>query len=143
MKNRVEGFLKVTRQRVLDTEPKEVMWNMNDLYNKLIEIIRESGDANLAMHLESEWNQIWLEHKIQKWDEEFLKVIANDEPAPRTLAIDTGFGYADHKVEGQPTTLLTSASMHQVAHDILKKHIDTEFKKDYAKIQMKNRYKTP
>ena len=78
--------MKVTRERVLETEPHEIMWDMNELYNSLKKIVNDSGEESLAKHLESGWHQIWLERNIQKWDEDFLKAVAGEESHDEKLS---------------------------------------------------------
>jgi len=141
MKDRVEGFLKVARQRV--KEDTDNIREFNDLCGSLTSLIK---DKELQDYLLVEYMKITDEAEIQKWDEDFLRVIANDEPTPKALT--TGLGSnalwsSSNQSTASPNTMLTSASMHQAARDILKSQIDAEFKKDYAKIQMKDRYKTP
>ena len=123
MKNRVDNFLKVTRERVLETEPQEVIWDMNELYNSLKQIVDESGEKDIAEHLESEWHQIWLERKIQKWDEDFLKVIAGEESYEDKLS--------------KPTQILTTSSMIEAASKIL----TAELSKGITKLEEENPFK--
>ena len=108
MKDRVEGFLKVTRERVIDAETSEIMWNMNDLYNELRELIGES-DQDLLDSLTAQWDKFWHERKIQKWDEKFLKVISGDDERSQ-LMVERRANQTPQRVrQGAPITYPTIA----------------------------------
>ena len=110
MKDRVEGFLKVTRERVIDAETSEIMWNMNDLYNELRELIGES-DQDLLDSLTAQWDKFWHERKIQKWDEKFLKVISGDDENERRMVGWEKIGQVPVKGQGQQVSYGTGQTL--------------------------------
>jgi hypothetical protein len=145
MKDRIEGFLKVAKERI--SEDIENISNFNDLCGSLMDLIK---DKELQDYLFTEYEKIANEVKLQKWDERFLKVIANDNMEEKEVPF-YGKGLISNTATAQnalwstnaaPNTALTSASMKQAAQDILKEQMKEQYK-EYSKIHMKDRYNTP
>jgi hypothetical protein len=146
MKDRVDNFLKVARQRI--EEDIENISGFNDLCGSLMELIK---DKELQDYLFTEYEKIADEVKLQEWDERFLKVIANDheeeiESAFYGKALTTGISGSPFRSSNlstaAPNTALTSASMKQAAQDMLKEEMKQQYK-EYSKIHMKDRYNLP
>jgi hypothetical protein len=137
MKDRVEGFLKVAKERI--SEDVENISKFNDLCGSLMDLIK---DKELQDYLFTEYEKIADEVKLQKWDERFLKVIANDNMEEKTLT--TGISGSPYWSSNTnvPNTALTSKTMQQAAQDILKEQMKEQYK-EYSKIHMKDRYNTP
>ena len=77
MKDRVDNFLKVARERV--SENIENIGKFNDLCGSLTSLIK---DKELQDYLFVEYMKITDEVELQKWDERFLNVIAGEEEMP-------------------------------------------------------------
>ena len=95
MKDRVEGFLKVARQRIIEDTHNDNIGRFNDLCGSLTSLIK---DEELKDYLFTEYEKIVDEVRLQEWDERFLKVIANehkpDYSAP--YAIDPNSSYSSY-----------------------------------------------
>ncbi len=77
MKDRVDNFLKVARERISnDIENNESRYHLNELMGSLHELI---GDKEEQDRLETEYGKILREAKIADWDSRFLKVIAQED----------------------------------------------------------------
>ena len=137
MKDRVENFLKVARERV--SENIENIGNFNDLCGSLSSLIK---DKELQDYLFVEYMKITDEVELQKWDERFLKVIASENEEEKTLTTGISGSPFWSSNTNVPNTMLTSKTMQQAAHDMLKEQMKEQYK-EYSKIHMKDRYKTP
>jgi len=77
MKDRVDNFLKVAKERMSNNiADSETRYQLNDLMGSLHELI---GDAGEQERLETEYNKILRETRIADWDERFLHVIAGED----------------------------------------------------------------
>ena len=74
MKDRVDNFLKVAKERV--SENIENIGKFNDLCGSLASVIK---DKELQDYLFVEYMKITDEVEIQEWDERFLNIIAGED----------------------------------------------------------------
>ena len=80
MKDRVDNFLKVARERV--SENIENIGKFNDLCGSLTSLIK---DKELQDYLFVEYMKITDKVELQRWDERFLNVIAGEESREEKL----------------------------------------------------------
>ena len=75
MKDRVENFLKVARERYGDDN--EMRRELRYLLDGLANLVRENTD--LLITLKAEWTKIEMDYQVSQWDERFLKAVANEK----------------------------------------------------------------
>lgn len=75
MKDRVENFLKVARERYGDDN--EMRRELRYLLDGLANLVHENTD--LLITLKAEWTKIEMDYQVSQWDERFLKAVANEK----------------------------------------------------------------
>ena len=76
MDDRVDNFLKVARDKIMEMPEGGDTWELSNLYEQLLKIL--DGNTDLARKLAEGWNAILQEKRILVWDERFLRVIAGE-----------------------------------------------------------------
>lgn len=101
MKDRVENFLKVARERYGDDN--DMRRELRYLLDGLANLVHENTD--LLITLKAEWTKIEMDYQVSQWDERFLKAVANDIEDVEDFS---NFGRAPIKAQGQPITYPTT-----------------------------------
>ena len=107
MKDRVENFLKVARERYGDDN--EMRRELRYLLDGLANLVHENTD--LLITLKAEWTKIEMDYQVSQWDERFLKAVANDrewEEGVDKTTVRSSFGQAQIKAQGQSITYPTT-----------------------------------
>ena len=132
MKKRVEGFLKVARERISRIETNADRNNIHNLYQELCSIVAKHGDESLYNELKAGWDSIWLDKQIADFDENFLKYIAGEfkerhewEHNPYTTTLTMP--------KGTPNTILTTTALKQSMAEILDKSVSEAMEKEKEK----------